>query len=83
MAYYCEDCQHKVGSIASANVHRRFGHTVALVEPSSSDSEKRERIAVESIGRFHFHHELPFANLVPCLGPHPNLPARGSRRVSM
>ena len=28
MAYHCENCGHKVGSTNSANVHRRFGHTV-------------------------------------------------------
>jgi uncharacterized protein YlaI len=28
MAYYCEDCGHKVGSITSARVHRRLGHRV-------------------------------------------------------
>jgi uncharacterized UBP type Zn finger protein len=35
MAYYCEDCQRKVGSDASASVHRRFGHAVALLETMS------------------------------------------------
>jgi hypothetical protein len=83
MAYYCEDCRHKVGSIASAKVHRRFGHTVTLLEPSPPARETREMVPVEPIGEFHFHHEVPFANLVPCTGPHPNLPSRAPRQVTV
>jgi len=76
MAYYCEDCQRKVNSVASAIMHRRFGHNVSLLEPSPPSREERERIAVESIGKLHFHHEMPFASLVPCAGLHPGLPKR-------
>ena len=36
-AYYCENCGHKVGSVNSANVHRRFGHTVATLILEATD----------------------------------------------
>jgi hypothetical protein len=83
MAYYCEDCRHKVCSIASAKGHRRFGHTVTLLEPSPPARGTREAIPVELIGEFHFHHEMPFANLVQCTGSHPNLPPRAPRQVTV
>jgi hypothetical protein len=70
MAYYCEDCQRKVNSVASAIVHRRFGHNVSLLEPSPPSREERERIAVESIRKLHFHHEMPF-ELGPMCRPTP------------
>ena len=37
MAYYCENCGHKVGSANSANVHRRFGHTVVTLMLEAAD----------------------------------------------
>ena len=37
MTYYCENCGHKVGSTNSANVHRRFGHTVVTLMLEAPD----------------------------------------------
>ena len=82
MVYYCEDCRHIVGSITSAKVHHELGHTVTLLGPSSIIRDKLETIVIQSVGKLRVHDEMPFASLVQCTSPHPNLPRRRDLMVS-